>query len=96
METSVSAARESADQLIARLAMMCQRAGLVTGIIEPSTRIRITTPNGNEHMAETITLKPNTENVLMWWWSWDMPICPADDIDFAVTALIRVVAQTRA
>jgi hypothetical protein len=96
MEISAPPARESADQLIARLAMMCGRAGLVTSIIEPSTKIRISTPNGNEHMAETITLKPDADNVLSWWWSWNMPICPANDIDFAVTALLRVVAETRA
>ena len=96
MEITTPTAAESADQLISRLARMCERAGLVADIIEPSTRIRINTPNGNEHMAETVTLKPDAGDVLTWWWSWDRPICPAYDIDCAVTALLRVVAETRA
>lgn len=96
MEINTSPAAESADQLVSRLATMCGRAGLVADIIEPSTKVRINTPNGNEHLAETITLKPDAGDVLTWWWSWDRPICPARDIDCAVTALIRVVAGTRA
>jgi hypothetical protein len=96
MEIKTPPAAESADQLISRLATMCGRAGLVADIIEPSTKIRISTPNGNEHLAETITLKPDADDVLMWWWSWGRPICPAYDIDFAVNSLARVVAGTRA
>jgi hypothetical protein len=87
---------ESADELISRLAATCRRTGLVADIVEPSTRIRVSTPNGNQHMAETITLKPDADDVLMWWWSWDRPICPAGEIDFAVRSLTRVVAETRA
>jgi hypothetical protein len=87
---------ESADQLVSRLVAMCERAGLVTSVVEPSTKIRISTPDGNEHLAETVMLKPDADDVLTWWWSWDSPICPAHDIDYAVTALLRVVAETRA
>jgi hypothetical protein len=96
MEINTPPAAESADQLISRLARMCECAGLVASIVEPSTKLRISTPNGNEHLAETITLRPDADDVLMWWWSWGRPICPACDIDFAVSSLIRVVAGTRA
>ncbi len=65
-------------------------------MIEPSTKLKICTPNGNERMAETITLKPDDDEVLTWYWSWDMPICPATDIRFALTAILRVVTEERA
>ena len=96
MDTNMPTAREGADQLIARLATMCGRAGLIADIVEPSTKVRVSTPNGNEHLAETISLRPDADNELMWWWSWERPICLANEIDYAVTALIRVVAETRA
>jgi hypothetical protein len=42
-------------------------------------------------MAETVTLRPDADGVLMWWWSWGRPICPADQIDRAVELVSRVV-----
>jgi len=96
MITPTPAAQESADQLVHRLHLACERAGLLVEVVEPSTKLKICTPNGSEHMAETITLKPDDDEVLTWYWSWGMPICPAHDIQLAVKAILHVVAEERA
>jgi len=83
---------ESADQLIERLADACEGAGLTTTVIEPSTKIEIHTPGGNEHFDEMITLRPDAGEVLTWYWSWDTPICPAHDVAMAVAMIRKVVA----
>jgi len=83
---------ESADQLIERLAKACEGAGLRTTVIEPSTRIKIYGPDDNEHFDEMITLRPDAGEVLTWYWSWNAPICPAQDIATAVTMIRKVVA----
>jgi hypothetical protein len=82
---------ESADQLIKRLAEACESAGLSVTVIEPSTRIRIHEPGGNEHFDEMITLRPDATEVLTWYWSWDAPICAAHDIATAVAMILKVV-----
>jgi hypothetical protein len=96
MITPTSAAQESADRLTERLHLACKRAGLLVEVIEPSTKLKICTPNGNEHMAETITLKPDEDEALTWFWSWGMPICPAEDIPRAVESLLHVIAEETA
>ena len=96
MHTTTQTEHETADQYLRRLFDACTRAGLVAEIIEPSTKLRISTPNGNVRMAEVISLRPDAEEVLTWHWSWGAPMCRADDTDFAVRALTRVVAETRA
>lgn len=96
MATVTPKERESADQFVGRLSSACKRAGLLVEVIEPSTRLKISTPNGSDFMAETITLKADADGALMWWWSWDTPLCHADDIGFAVKAIMHVVTETRA
>lgn len=83
---------DPADKLIERLGTACKRAGLTGEVLEPSTKMKINTPDGNVRMAETVTLAPNADEVLMWWWSWGKPICPADQIDRAVDLISNVVA----
>jgi hypothetical protein len=82
---------ESADKFIKRLAKGCKAVGLMTTVIEPSTRIKIHAPNNNEHFHEMITLRPDAGEVLTWYWSWGAPICQAHDIATAVTMIRRVV-----
>jgi hypothetical protein len=95
MITPAPKARESADGYIDRLATACKLKGLVVEIIEPSTRLKISTPGGHALMAETISLRPDRGEVLTWHWSWGAPICAADDIDFAVRAIFRVISDGR-
>ena len=83
---------EPADQIVERLSAACKRAGLTVEVLEPSTRIKINAPDGNVRMAETVTLAPNADESLMWWWSWGSPLCPADQIERAVELISNVVA----
>jgi hypothetical protein len=83
---------ENADELINRLAKACEGAGLATTVVERSTRIKIHAPDHNEHFNELITLRPDTGEVLTWYWSWDTPICPAHDIETAIAMIRKVVA----
>jgi hypothetical protein len=82
---------ENADQLIERIAKVCQEAGLTTTIVEPSTRIKIHAPDQNEYFNEVITLRPDRNEALTWYWSWNAPICPAHDIATAVAMIRKVV-----
>lgn len=93
MITPTPTAQESADRYIDRLAAACKRKGLVAEIIEPSTKIKIGTPNGHTLMAETISLRPDPNEALTWHWSWGTPICAADDIDFAVRSIFHVISD---
>ncbi len=83
---------ESADELIKRLAVMCERQGLVTNVMEPSTRIKVFAPSGNAHLDEVVSLRPDGSEVLTWFWSWGEPICPATEIDRAVKRIENVVS----
>jgi hypothetical protein len=90
-----STARESADRYVDRLATACKLKGLVTEIIEPSTKLKIATPGGHALMAETVSLLPDKSETLTWHWSWGTPICAADDIDLAVRTISHVIADGR-
>jgi hypothetical protein len=83
---------QSADQFIERLAKGCKDAGLKATVFEPSTKIKIHAPNGNAHFDEMITLRPDANEVLSWYWSWGEPICPAGDLVTAVAMIRKVVA----
>jgi hypothetical protein len=93
MITPAPMARESADQYVDRLAAACKLKGLVTEIIEPSTKLKIGTLGGHALMAETISLRPDVSEALTWHWSWGAPICPADDIDYAVRSIFHVISD---
>jgi hypothetical protein len=82
---------ESADKLVKMLADACKRQGLATHIIEPSTKIKVFAPDGNPHLDEVVTLRPAEDEVLTWFWSWDSPICPAEQIGLAARHIERVV-----
>lgn len=82
--------REDAHVLAQKLADGCVRVGLNASVLSP-TRVWIGAHGAGERFAETITCKPNKEEVLAWWWSWGDPICSVDDIDAAVTMIARVV-----
>jgi hypothetical protein len=83
---------ENADRFIERLAEACESAGMMTTVIEPSTRIRIHAPHDNEYFDEVITLRPDVGELLTWYWSWGTPICPAHDIATAITMIRKVIA----
>jgi hypothetical protein len=97
MDVIAAVPEESADRLTERLAEACGAAGLKVTVVEPSTRLRVHAPNGNEHLDEVVTLRPDPGEVLTWYWSWDepahpAPICPAHDIPTAVRMIRHVVA----
>jgi hypothetical protein len=92
--TTTPGTAESADELIKRLALACKRRGLATDIIEPSTKIKIFAPSGNAHLDEMVSLRPDGDELLTWYWSWGSPICPAHEIGRAVTLIERVVSAT--
>ncbi|MDN3354753.1 hypothetical protein [Actinomadura sp. DC4] len=86
----------AADNLVTDLANALKRQGMATDIIEPSTKIKVFSPAGNAFMDELITLKPDADEVLTWYWSWDRPICPATHLGSAVELIKNVVSGTRA
>jgi hypothetical protein len=85
---------ESADELIKKLEVACKHRGLVTDVVEPSTRIKVFAPSGNAHLDEMVSLRPNESEVLTWHWSWGDPICPATDVDQAAKRIENVVSVT--
>jgi hypothetical protein len=97
MDTIAGTPRESADVLTERLAAACSDADLEVTVIEPSTRLKVHAPGGHKELDEVITLRPDRNEVLTWYWSWDepgrpAPICPADDVPTAVRLVRHVVA----
>lgn len=76
-----------------RLVGACREAGLSAEIISP-TRIRAWVPKANSHLAEIIKIRPDENEVLSFYWSWDEPICPAAQIDTAVTRIKHVVTPS--
>lgn len=82
---------EAAD-FVARLVSGLERAGLFSTVKEPSTCIVVHAPNASPHMDEMITLRPDADEVLTWYWSWDSPVRPAR-IGPArdVVALVRLI-----
>ena len=87
---------ESADELIKQLNDACRHQGLTTVVVEPSTRLKVFAPGGNARLDEVVSLRPDGNEVLTWYWSWNEPICPATEIDHAVSRIQNVVSVTLA
>jgi hypothetical protein len=79
--------------LTQQLTEACERAGLVAKIVAP-TRVRVNAPGANERLTEIVKCMPDREERLMWWWSWDEPICPVTDLDQAVRKIAYVVTPS--
>jgi hypothetical protein len=49
-------------------------------------------------LSEVITCKPDADEKLQWWWSWDDPFCPAttNDIERAAEMIRHVVTPAHA
>ena len=69
--------------------------GLVTEVIEPSTKLKIGALGGHALMAEIISLRPDENEVLRWHWSWGAPICVAGDVEYAVRSILHVISDAR-
>ncbi len=82
----------SADELIKQLDEACRRRGLMTVVMEPSTRIKVFAPGGNARLDEVVSLRPNKSEILTWHWSWGDPICPATEVDQAAKRIENVVS----
>ncbi|GAB2821071.1 hypothetical protein GCM10027176_26810 [Actinoallomurus bryophytorum] len=93
MITPTPEARESADRYVDRLVAACKLKGLVTEVIEPSTKLKIGALGGHALMAEVISLRPDENEALAWHWSWGGPICAAGDIEYAVTSILHVISD---
>jgi hypothetical protein len=83
--------KQDTEKIMELMVAACEKADLAIDVLEPGGKIKINASDGNERMAETVTLRPDADGVLMWWWSWGRPICPADQIDRAVELVFRVV-----
>jgi hypothetical protein len=83
--------KQDTEKIMERMVAACEKAGLAIDVLEPAGKIKINASDGNARMAETVTLRPDGDDVLMWWWSWGRPMCPADQIDRAVELISRVV-----
>lgn len=77
--------------LVERLVDRCEAAGLEAVALAP-TRVRVNLRAGTSRTAEVITLKPDTDEVLCWWWSWNEPICPAADITRGVEMIAEIMS----
>jgi hypothetical protein len=77
-----------------QLAEDCEKTGLKAEVLAP-TRVRISDPAGHARLTEVVRCMPLPygDERLMWWWSWDEPICPAADIPGAVKAISSVVTS---
>lgn len=71
---------ESADAIVGRLVRACNRAEVETLVCEPSTRVRVKPERASARMAEVITLRPDADEALCWWWTSGEQICPAGDV----------------
>ncbi len=87
-----SAARDSAERYVDRLAEACRLGGLVTEIVEPAAKLKIAAKGGPALMAEIVSLGVGADAGLTWHWSWGSPICAAGDIDLAVRSIRHVVS----
>jgi hypothetical protein len=84
---------EAADRFDA-LATACADAGLTVEIVERPSKITVTASEAHPHMAEAITLRPNARGLLTWYWSWDAPIGPAENVAELVRLITRVTGDT--
>ncbi len=81
-------------ELCKRLVDACGRLGLVSqrkgiGAVYASMP-------GSGILSEVVTCRPDTTGALRWFWSWDVPFCPAEDVDHAAALLKHVVTPTHA
>lgn len=90
-----SGERVNADQYVTWLASAVRQMGYDATIVEPSTRLMVSLPHGRAYMSETVSLRPNDNNELMWWWSWNKPIGPAANIADVAALVADVVEVTR-
>jgi hypothetical protein len=84
-----------ADEYVRRLKRACERFGYLATILEPSTRLDVSLGDGRAFTHETVTLKPDGNNRLTWWWSWDKPMVPAEEITEAARRISSVLEETR-
>jgi hypothetical protein len=81
--------------LTEQLAEKCQDAGLHAKVVAP-THVHVSAPGAHARLAETVRCMPDPQQRLMWWWSWEEPIGPADQIAEAVKLIAHVVAPPAA
>lgn len=87
---SPNAVPEDPHTIADRLAKACQAQGLNAAILSP-TRVNVSLPKAHHHLAEIIKIMPDEDESLALWWSWEERICPATEIDKAVTSIKHVV-----
>jgi hypothetical protein len=77
---------QDADTLVALLADGCRGAGLEVQILAP-TRVRVGSSATGVRLSDIVRCMPDQRERLFWWWSWNEPICPAEQIAAAVTII---------
>ncbi len=80
-----------AHEVMGRFTAACKAAGLMTEIIERSTRVRVFQSAAHSSLAEVITLRPGHGNALYAFWSWGDAIGPMSDLDVLVKTIAYVV-----
>ena len=91
MASTATNTTEEVHDMARRLTIACRQAGLDAEQYGP-TRVYVHAPGTSNHLAEIVTAKPDDDERLSWWWSWDKPICGADEIDTAVEMIKKVVS----
>ena len=81
---------EDVHVLTRQLAQECEKAGLNATVVAP-TRVQVSLPGAHARLSETVRCMPDRQERLTWWWSWDEPICLADQIADAVKVIAHVV-----
>jgi hypothetical protein len=88
-------ASDTADMIIARLNTACRSGGIETRVCEQSTRLWVNLPGNRAHMAEFVSLRPDVEDRLCFYWligGKSIKICPADEIGLAVETIRQVLS----
>jgi hypothetical protein len=91
MTRSTATHAEAAERFDA-LTTVCVDFGLGVVIVERPHEVKISSPGAHARMAEVITLRPDAEGVLAWFWSWGEVIAPARDLRRVVELLTHVTS----
>jgi hypothetical protein len=51
---------------------------------------------GGGMLSEVVKCQPDDKDALQWFWSWDVPFCPASDVEKAAAMIKHVVTLAHA
>lgn len=80
---------EEINELCKRFVAACGRLGLVSERKGPG-EVYAAMPAGGM-LSEVVKCRPDGTGALRWFWSWDVPFCPASDVETAAALVKHVV-----